>query len=278
MIYKIGKHGLERCDVPENNRKNELPVGTILQLHGYCNPRYVIVKNMGIDKRFGYGARYLTVKLEDFTFSQHDAFSMKHIDEKKGGIQMYFTDEVMPADEVQAISEKATQKEKEQKEAQAKAAEIAKQKEALGRDLFAKHIPNTAKALIVAECEIDKCDLQTDYFATSTEKTIILGWSKHKRDLFSEMRKYADRIPETAQLKEVPKADSNGEPKTETNKSWWHPADEHREKWSMGHGYYLKAEDRYSSGWLIRKIHKYRDDWSGYLYESLAERCVFDES
>jgi hypothetical protein len=29
---------------------------------------------------------------------------------------------------------------------------------------------------------------------------------------------------------------------------------EHREKYSMGHGFYLKASGRYSSGWIIRKV------------------------
>ena len=280
MIYKIGPKGLERTDVPENHKKNELPIGTILQLNGYDNPRFVIVKNLGIDKRSsGYGSRYLTVKLEDFSFGQQDAFSMDHIDDKKDNrIHMYFTSEFMPADEVLAIWEKAKQKEKAQKEAQAKAAEIAKEKEARGRELFAKFIPETAQALIVAECEIDKCDLQTDYCATSTSQTVILGFSKHKRDIFSEMRKFADRIAETAHLKEPPLVDSNREPKTKSNKSWWHPADEHREKYSMGHGYYLKAEGRYSSGWLIRKITKYREGWSEYLYRSLAERCVLGKT
>ena len=276
MIYKIGPKGLERTDVPENHKKNELPIGTILQLNGYDNPKYVIVKNVGIDERFqSYGAAYVTVKLNDFSISRHDAFSMDHIDTKKDNrIHMYYTDEVLSSDEVLAIWEKAKQKEKEQKEAREKACQAGKEKEAKGRELFAKFIPETAQALIVAECEIDKCELETDYFATSVSSTVILGWSKHKRDLFSEMRKYADRIPETAHLKEAPEVDSNRKPKTEGNKSWWHPADEHREKYSMGHGYYLKAEGRYSTGWLIRKVGKYGDGWSEYLYRSLADRCV----
>ena len=279
MIYKIGQKGLERKDVPENHKKNELPIGTILQLNGYANPRYVIVKNLGIHEKFvSHGARYLTVKLEDFSFAQHDAFSMDHIADKKDNrIHMYFTDEVLSPDEILATWEKAKQKEKAQKEAQEKAALIAKEKEARGRELFAKFIPEMAQALIVAELEIDKCDLQTDYFATSTSKTVILGWSKHKRDIFSEMRKFADLIPETAHLKWAPELNSNGEPKTKTNNPWWHPADEHREKYSMGHGYYLKAEQRYSSGWLIRKIRKYNDGFSEYLYRSLADRCVIDK-
>lgn len=276
MIYKIGKNGLEQIDVPQNHKKNELPIGTILQLNGYDNPKFVIVQNLGIDERFhGYGANYITVKLEDFSFARQQAFAMNHIADKKDNrIHMYFTDEVMPPNKVLEIWEKAKLKEKAIKEAQEKAGQIAKEKEARGRELFAKFIPETAQALIVAECEIDKCDLQTDYFATSTSQTVILGWSKHKRDIFSEMRKVADRIPETAHLKEPPEVDSNREPKTESNKSWWHPADEHREKYSMGHGYYLKAEGRYSSGWLVRKIVKYNDGWSEYLFRSLADRCV----
>ena len=276
MIYKIGKTGLEQIDVPDNHKKNELPIGTILQLNGYDNPKSVIVKNLGIDERFqGYGSRYVTVKLEDFSFGQQEAFTMDHIADKKDNrIQMYFTDEVMPADGVLAIWEKAKQKEQAQQEAKAKAAEVAKEKEARGRELFAKFIPETAQALIIAECEIDKCDLQTDYFATSTSQTIILGWSKHKRDIFSEMRKFADRIPEVAHLAQAPEVNSSQEPKSETNKSWWHPADEHREKYSMGHGYYLKAARRYSTGWLVRKIVKYNNGWSEYLFMSLADRCV----
>jgi hypothetical protein len=29
---------------------------------------------------------------------------------------------------------------------------------------------------------------------------------------------------------------------------------EHREKYSMGHGYYLKGSTRYSDGWMVRKV------------------------
>lgn len=38
--------------------KDDLPVGTILQLNGYSNPKYVISKNMGINPRYeSYGSR-----------------------------------------------------------------------------------------------------------------------------------------------------------------------------------------------------------------------------
>lgn len=282
MIYKIGPKGLERSDVPQNHKKNELPIGTILRLNGYGDPEYVIVKNLGISERFtDYGARYMAVNLRDFTISQHDAFSMDHIDTKKDNrIHMYFTSEVMLEDEVLRTWEKACAKEKRMAEAGAMAAEIAKEKEKRGRALFAKFIPDKAKALIVAQLEVDKCEIQTDYFATSTEKTVVLGWSKNKRDYFHEMRKVAGRIPETAHLAEAPEVDSNGSARTESNKDWWHPADEHREKYAQGHGYYLKTEHRYSTGWLIRKVCRWRNDkdWPGHIYRSLADRCVLTET
>lgn len=281
MMYRIGQKGLESMDVSDNDKRNNLPIGTVLELNGYSNPKYVIVKNLGIpDKCPGYGSRYITVKLEDMGISRHDAYTIEALKDKKDNrIQMYYTDRVLSADEVKSIYEKALQKEKEQKVKIKQAAEFAEQKTVQGRELFKKFIPEAAQALIVAEMEFDMSDMQTDYFATHTTRTIILGWSKHKRDLFSEMRKHAGKVPETAHLKDPPKLNSNREPKTEQNKSWWHPGDEHREKYSMGHGYYLKATGRYSTGWLVRKVCKnYNSDtWPGHLYRSLADQNVFDK-
>lgn len=277
MIYEIGSSGLKRIDVPENHAKNNLPIGTILQLNGYDCPKYVIVKNLGIPERFaGYGAKYATVNLTNYRLQQHEALTLKHIKEKKDNrIHVYYTDEIMSADEVLTVWQKAQQKEKEAQAAKDKAEQIAKEKEAKGRELFKKYIPQTATALIVAELETDDCDLQTDYFSTKREKLVILGWSKYTRDLFPEMRKYADRIPETAHLNAPPDVNRNGEKKTEYNKSWWHPADEHREKYSMGAGYYLKATGRYSTGWRISKTVKYGDDWRKEYYIAIANRCIF---
>ena len=206
MIYKIGKKGLEDISVTENDKKNNLPVGTVLQLNGYSNPKYVVIKNLGINERFkGHGARYMTVKMDDNTFSQHDAFSMDHIDTKKDNrIHMYYTDEIIPEDEVEIFVQMAKQKSREAQEAKAEAEQTAALKEERGRELFAEYIPEDAVGLIVAQYEIDQCDLQTDYFATSLKRTVILGWSLNKRDNFKEMRKHADRIPETAHLKTPP--------------------------------------------------------------------------
>jgi hypothetical protein len=94
-------------------------------------------------------------------------------------------------------------------------------------------IPEDAKAIIIAEERRDESDRMTDYYAYGTDRTVILGFSKHTRDLFSEMRKYAANFEGTVYL-------------AQENKEY-----EHREKYSMGAGYYL-GESKYS-GWIIKK-------------------------
>ena len=102
---------------------------------------------------------------------------------------MYYTDEVLSTDETLEVYGKATTKQEADLKAKVNAQQVADQKEAAGRELFKQHIPDDAKALIIATYEQDDCDLQTDYFATKTTQMVILGWSKHTRDLLSEMRK-----------------------------------------------------------------------------------------
>lgn len=103
--------------------------------------------------------------------------------------------------------------------------------EKLGAEYLAEHRPQWAKAVIVAELQKDESDSMTDYFASKTVKTLVLAWSKHTRDLFPEMRKAAKRAPILP---------------TE----WV----EHREKYSMGKGYYLGEGRSSYSGWHIRKL------------------------
>ncbi|MBV6639926.1 MAG: hypothetical protein KI791_04385, partial [Cyclobacteriaceae bacterium] len=95
-------------------------------------------------------------------------------------------------------------------------------------------IPDNAVALIVGEFKENKSDMMTDYFAHTTSKIIYLAYSTHQKDLFSEMRKAALRAGETKDLAEGPK-------------DW-----EHREKYSMGSGYYLG--EHHHSGWEVRKV------------------------
>jgi hypothetical protein len=79
----------------------------------------------------------------------------------------------------------------------------------------------------------------TDYFGYHTKRTVILGFSTHSKDLFSEMRKHASALPETAHL-------------AEENEKY-----EHREKYTGGSGYFL-GESKYH-GWIVKKESYYRD-------------------
>lgn len=94
--------------------------------------------------------------------------------------------------------------------------------------------PEWAKAVLIGELHENVSDSQSDYFASKTKRVLILAWSKHTRDIFSEMRKAAKNAAETSHLADT------------------HKEAEHREKWSMGDGYFLSATGRYS-GWKVRK-------------------------
>ncbi|MCK5613432.1 methyltransferase, partial [Candidatus Pacearchaeota archaeon] len=104
--------------------------------------------------------------------------------------------------------------------------------------------PTGTQSIIVAELVQDKSDLSSDYHGSISTRTIILAFSKHTRDLFPEMRMAALNHPET---------------------SFLHDADkkaEHREKYSMGAGFYLKQGWRDSNGWKISKVRPYQNNYS----------------
>ncbi|WP_412464182.1 hypothetical protein [Flavobacterium mekongense] len=136
-------------------------------------------------------------------------------------------------------------------------------------------VPSDAVAVIVAELMEDQSDPMTDYFHSSVTKTIYLAFSKHKRDIFPEMRKAVLNcdIPEIRIFAEAPTVNTNNETRADyyaknleyfkdkpnaeqlaekETAQYWHPSDEHREKYSMGAGFYLG--EKYSrSGWRICK-------------------------
>lgn len=278
-LFEIGAGGMVEVSVSADDKRSDLQPGIILQLNGYSNPRYVIVKNQGIDPGWKHhGAKYLCVSLDDFTFKFEQAYTMKHIDDKKDdSIQLYITDETLDAVQVADAFRKAEENQKASTERNLKAETLRNENVQKGKELFAKYIPADAAALIVAELETDDCDSMTDYFNTTHSGLVVLGWSTHKRDIFSEMRKHAHKIPETEHLATPPNVNRNREEKTDVNKSWWHPSDEHREKYSMGAGYYLKGVGRYSTGWKIEKSRKYNDAWGEEIFLSLAKRCIFED-
>jgi len=100
-------------------------------------------------------------------------------------------------------------------------------------DLMSKK-PEWAKGLAVAVMDVNKCDSYTDYFEVGAGRTVALMWLKTGRSIFSNMRKGAKLLPETADLAEK------------------NPDNEHRENYSMGRGNYLKASGCYSDGWTVK--------------------------
>ena len=115
---------------------------------------------------------------------------------------------------------------------------------AIGRERFEAAIRKHGKpaALILAVEHEDVSELQADYLDFRTVRTIVLAFSKHTRNLFSEMRKAAlnAELPEIRKLSHAP--------------ATW----EHRENYTGGHGFYL-AESKYC-GWSIEKIPLYNDE------------------
>lgn len=95
-------------------------------------------------------------------------------------------------------------------------------------------IPEAAKAAIVAERHRDRSEIQSDYHGHAVIERRVLAYSTHARDIFPELRHAAAMDPDTAHLVDG--------------------GIEHREKYSMGAGYYLKAtEYGHADGWSVSK-------------------------
>jgi len=108
--------------------------------------------------------------------------------------------------------------------------------ESLNQLLCLNSMPKGTKSLLVATYSENDSDSQTDYYGAKNIKSVIIGFSKHTRDLFPEMRKAAATFKHTLHLFD---ADDKSE---------------HREKYSMGGGFYLKTGSRYSTGWGVKKL------------------------
>lgn len=210
--------------------KQVVEVNQIIRMEGYSYHRYVvydIIKN-----QWGITYKLINLTTKDF----HTADIIRPLKEKFG-IGFYYDSEnpqFMDGFEVAILLQEAEQKKKAEADEEEKERIRVEEVKTIGRKRFAEIFPEDAKAVIVARLRQNESDSQTDYFAHSTQRTVILGFSKHKRDIFSEMRKYASNFEETAYLAEY-------------NEDY-----EHREKYSMGDGYYL-GESKYH-GWIIEKV------------------------
>jgi hypothetical protein len=315
--------------------KNDLPIGTVLHLNGYDCPDYAIIGNMGISEHFpGMGTKYLCVNLDDHSQIQKEASSlMWERDKTNEKIQTYITDKILSPEVLEAVRITSETFKTEKQERARKAEEHRQELIKKGKELFETFIPAEAVALIIAENHQDESDLMTDYFNHSISKVVILGWSKHGKDLFKEMRAAALKIPETEHLGpgkghfsptvNIGQDFQDGSYYHKGSYSHWHQdldrdehsqhlvfstrgdaenyikekgepypisfsgqlipfyweiedrSIEHREKYSMGNGYYLKDGFGNSSGWAVRKAKKWNDKWDESYFVSIAERCVF---
>jgi hypothetical protein len=218
------------ADRTYDTAKQSVEKNQIIQMNGYEDDRYAVY---GITEGSD-GFIYRLINLRTRKFGQCDL--IRPLSEKFG-IGYYYDDknpEFMDAFEVEVLRSEAEQKAAAEQEAQRQEQAHRERLETAGRERLASLVPADAKAVIVAELHEDESDMMTDYFGYRTVRTVILGFSTHTKDLFSEMRKYAVNFPETAYL-------------ATKNQKY-----EHREKYTGGSGYYL-SESR-CSGWTVRKI------------------------
>lgn len=209
-------------------KENQIVIG---YGYGMSESRYVVCK-VEYMERIGFMYHLINIRTKDI-----DRTDIINPLSEKFGIGKYYDDvtpEFMDSFEVAILLQEAQAKAKaEADEAERERIRVEQVKE-IGRKRFAEIFPEDAQAVIVARLKQDESDSQTDYFASSTVRTVILGFSTHKRDIFSEMRKHASNFEETTYLAEY-------------NADY-----EHREKYSMGAGYYL-GESNYH-GWIIEKV------------------------
>lgn len=151
------------------------------------------------------------------------------------GIGLYFhPDQFATDEEIKEALKLAEQAEERVRAAQVIANQVKAQNIERGKQLFNENKPADAVGVIIADFKKDKSDPQSDYFGSSVTRTVILAFTNKKRDDFNEMRRAAARCP----IQEVNKF-SVKPTKPEDANEYWSPEDEHREKYSMGAGYYL---------------------------------------
>ena len=203
--------------------------GRIIQMNGYDYDSYVVYD---IVKGFN-GLKYMLINLRTHKYGQCDMIRPLS---QKFGIGYYYDDvnlKTLDDFEIAILRDEAEQIAQQEREKAQKQQERREQLIAIGRERLENLIPADAKAIIIAELRRNESDSMTDYYAHGTDRTVILGFSTHTKDLFSEMRKFAANFEGTAYL-------------AKENKEY-----EHREKYSMGDGYYLGKSKYY--GWVIQK-------------------------
>ena len=204
-------------------------VNQVVVLEGYSYDSYVVYEV----SRSKWGITYHLINLRTYEF--HTSDLIRPLSEKFG-IGIYYDDanpKLLDPLETAALLTKATEKKTEDDRKAEEERQKNERTAKIGAERLRPLIPSDAKAVIIGELRVSECESYKDYYDNRIERTEILGFSAHTRNLFSEMRKYAANFKGTAYL-------------AENNKEY-----EHRENYSMGDGMYL-GRNKYS-GWTISK-------------------------
>lgn len=290
----------EAGDLPTNNEGGAddgfLKRGQYIFLNGYGQSQYSHEEKVIFNRKtndFGTSYEYVNLKTLEIGYSDH----IRPASEIFGIGTYYIENKIMAEEELNNIVIEAKAKQKKDRET-AEAAKLLHQqltaaKIEEGKKLIS--IPSNAKAVIVAELWEDDSDPQTDYFNTKTTDILYLAFSTNTRDNFAEMRKAANNcdIEEVKALATAPTVNSSGETKEQYLEKmrehykddkqalrYWNAADENREKYTGGKGYYLKKRKYSRSGWVVQKESYYdltKEENKNRLYIAAAEgRCYFN--
>ena len=171
-------------------------VNQIVVLEGYAGGSYVVY-DVTRNQR---GFTYHLVHTRTYDFNTSDL--IRPLSEKFG-IGIYydsenptFLDPLETAALLTKAKEKKAEDERKAKEERDEHERISK----IGAARLRPLIPSDAKAVIIGELRVSECDSYTDYYDYRTERTVILGFSKHTRNLFAEMRKCAANFEGTSHL------------------------------------------------------------------------------
>ena len=212
-----------------DRNEQTVSVNQVVVLEGYSNDSYVVYEVT----RNKWGITYHLINLRTYEF--HTSDLIRPLSEKFG-IGIYYDDanpKFLDPLETAVLLTKATEKKTEDDREAEEERQNYERTAKIGAERLRPLIPADAKAVIVGELRVSECESYTDYYDYRIERTVILGFSTHTRNLFSEMRKYAANFEGTAYLAEYDKEY------------------EHRENYSMGDGMYL-GRNKYS-GWTISK-------------------------
>ncbi len=143
-----------------------------------------------------WGITYHLVNLQTYEF--HTSDLIRPLSEKFG-IGIYYDDanpKFLDPLETAALLTKAKREESRRRKERRKQERIRTYRQNRCGSVCAPLVPTDAKAVIIGTLRVNECDSYTDYYDYSIARTVILGFSKHTRNLFSEMRKHAANFEE----------------------------------------------------------------------------------